>query len=70
VDLYFLNNHQYVKNEYEKLKAANPDLECYYIIVSKGKLIKYKLLMELYKRCVNAKFSEEAIDTIKFWFSN
>lgn len=70
VDLYFLNNHQYVKNEYEKLKVANPDLECYYIIVSKGKLIKYKLLMELYKRCVNAKFSEEAIDTIKFWFSN
>lgn len=70
VDLHFLNNHEYVKKEYEKIKTTNPDGECYYIIVTKGKLIKYKLLIELYKRCVKAKFSDEAIDTIKSWYSN
>ncbi|NLZ47262.1 MAG: hypothetical protein GX895_00500 [Clostridiales bacterium] len=70
VDITFLKKHEYVKKEYEKIKAANPDEEYYYIIVSKGKLIKYKLLMELYKRCVNAKFSEFAIDSIKTWYDN
>lgn len=70
VDFHFLKNHEYVKKEYDKLKATNPHGEYYYIIVSKGKLIKYKLLMELYKRCVNAKFSEVTIDTIKLWYNN
>ncbi|NLP27790.1 MAG: hypothetical protein GX370_03315 [Clostridia bacterium] len=69
VDFYFLKNYPYVKKEYEKLKALNPEEEYYYIIVSKGKLTKYKLLMEIYKRCVNAKFSEAAIDAIKIWYS-
>lgn len=64
----------------KKLKAADPEIlsrykgitdgpgqELYYLTIGSGGLRKYKLLDTLFKSCVKAAFSENAIEKIKFY---
>ncbi|OPJ63413.1 hypothetical protein [Clostridium oryzae] len=62
-----LRRHPYLVKEYNRLKKINPDAEYYLISIYRGGAIKYKLLMDIYKTCVKAKYSEAAIDNIKCW---
>ena len=63
----FLKEYAYVSHEYKKLKVLHPEESYYYIVISRGGWIKYKILMDLYKNCVKAKYSEAAIEAIKQW---
>jgi hypothetical protein len=67
VDQDFLKKYAYVSHEYKKIKLSYPEEQYYYIVISKGGLIKYRALMDLYKNCVKAKYSVEAIEAIKQW---
>ncbi|MDP4090627.1 MAG: hypothetical protein Q8930_15355 [Bacillota bacterium] len=67
VDNSFLKLHAYVSHEYIRIKQLHPENEFYYIIISKGGLHKEKLLLDIYKSCVKAKYSTDAIDCIKKW---
>lgn len=61
----FLRNHPYAAFQYQRIKILNPEKEYAFTIIKKGKLYKYELLDTIYKSCVYAIFSEEAIDKIK-----
>lgn len=65
VDQEFLKSKAYVSHEYKRIKLASLEEQYYYVVISKGGWIKYKILMELYKNCVRAKYSDEAIEAIK-----
>lgn len=64
----------------KKLKAADPEFlsryrgiadrpgqDLYYLTIGSGGLRKYKLLDTLFRSCVKASFSENAIEKIKFY---
>ncbi|MDT8715601.1 hypothetical protein IAI10_02875 [Clostridium sp. 19966] len=61
----FLKRNAQVSYEYNKLKTINPEENYYYMIISRGGNIKYKLLTDIYKVCVKAKYSKEAIEVMK-----
>lgn len=63
----FIKKYPYVSYHYVKLKKLYPEVDFYYKVIKKGGVIKYKLLTEMYKNCVKATYSEEAIDNIKKW---
>jgi hypothetical protein len=63
----FLKKYAYVSHEYKKIKLDYPEEQYYYIVIYKGGWIKYKILMDIFKSCVKAKYSEEAIEAIKLW---
>lgn len=63
----FLMKHAVFSHEYNKIKRSYPEYEYYYFVIKKGGFIKYKLLLDMYKYCVNAKFTEDAIENIKEW---
>lgn len=65
IDQEFLKNNSYVAHHYYKLKKQHPEEEYYYFIITKGGFIKYKLLDTIYKSCVSAVYTEEAIEKIK-----
>ncbi|WP_139905696.1 hypothetical protein [Clostridium thermarum] len=67
IDEEFLKKYAYVSHEYKKLKMAYPEEQYYYILIHKGGWIKYKLIMDIFKNCVRAKYSEESIEAIKLW---
>lgn len=67
VDQEFLKKYAYLSHEYKKHKLSSPEEHYYYIVISRGGCIKYKILMDLYKSCVRAKYSEAAIEAIKQW---
>ncbi|MGE5626813.1 MAG: hypothetical protein ACM3X7_01720 [Solirubrobacterales bacterium] len=66
----FLKRHTLAAFHYKKFKERQPENEYYYIIISSGGLGKYSLLNTIYKGCVNAGFSEEAIEKIKLYRDN
>lgn len=66
----FLKNHAYLAQKYYKLKTQFPENSYYYTIIRRGGLKKYPLLDLIYRSCVYAIFSEEAIDTIKYYRDN
>lgn len=61
----FLKRYPYAANEYIKLKKKDPEKFFYYIVIKKGGMKKFLLLDTLYKSCVKATFTEDAIENIK-----
>jgi hypothetical protein len=65
IDLEFLKKHVYLSHEYTRIKKLYPENNYYYIIIKSGGYYKYKLLIDTYKNCVKATFTDEAIENIK-----
>lgn len=65
VSLKFLQSHPYVSYHYNRIKSKDPEELFYYIIIRKGGFLKYSLLDTLYKSCVYAVFTDEALEKIK-----
>lgn len=61
----FLQRYPEVNHEYLKLKRMNLEENFYFQVVKKGALNKYILLEVIYKNCVKAIYTTEAIDNIK-----
>lgn len=61
----FLKNHGYIAHYYNKMKILNPEKDYFYVIIKRGKYLKYKLLDIIYKNCVYAYFTDETIEKIK-----
>ena len=57
--------YPYVAYRYKKRKIIHPEKSYFFTVIKKGKLYKYVLLDMMYRRCVNAEFTDEAIDKIK-----
>jgi len=70
VDYDFMKKYTLVAYHYKIFKSRKPEDEFYYIIVSSGGLIKYRLLNTIFKGCVYAGFSEAAIERIKLYRDN
>jgi hypothetical protein len=65
VDLQFLKNHSYAGFYYQKLKKQKPEANYYSFHIKEGKYKKYVLLDQIYRNCVRAVFTEEAVERIK-----
>lgn len=65
VDESFLNKHAYISHYYYKLKKHHLEESYYYISINKGGYHKYKLLDIIYRNCVKAQYTSEAIEIIK-----
>ncbi|QAT38971.1 hypothetical protein [Clostridium sp. JN-9] len=65
ISLNFLKNHPYISYYYSKIKKQYPEKQYYYTVIKSGRLIKYALLDAIYKSCVYAEYSEDAIEKIK-----
>ncbi|WP_446898294.1 hypothetical protein ACSVC9_15470 [Clostridium sp. LBM24168] len=70
VNLEFLKRHTYIAFNYNKLKILYPEQKFYYTIIKRAGIKKYPLLDVIYKSCVHAHFTEEAIDEIKYYREN
>jgi hypothetical protein len=65
IDIKFLQKYPYVAQMYNKIKVLDPEQEYFYITIRNGGFRKYNLLDDIYKSCVGAVFSDEAIEKIK-----
>ncbi|ERI93470.1 hypothetical protein HMPREF1982_01668 [Clostridiales bacterium oral taxon 876 str. F0540] len=65
IDMAFLNKHIYVSHYYYKIKKHQPEDSFFYIVINKGGYHKYKLLDMIYRSCVKAQYSSEAVENIK-----
>jgi hypothetical protein len=65
IDIKFLKKYPYVAQMYNKIKILDPEQEYFYITISNGGFRKYNLLDDIYKSCVGALFSDDAIEKIK-----
>ena len=65
IDISFLKKNPYVAQIYNKIKIKNPEEDYFYLVIKQGGFRKYALLDELYKSCVHAMFSDDAIEKIK-----
>ena len=65
MDITFLKKNPYVGHMYNKIKIQNPEEAIFYFTIKNGGFKKYILLNELYKSCVQAVFSDDAIEKIK-----
>lgn len=61
----FIRSYPELSFIYVRLKKINPDTEYYYLVISRGGYFKYKLLDHIYKSCVHAVFSEQAIEIVR-----
>lgn len=66
----FMTRYPYLQMVYLKLKRKNPEEKFYYIVIKAGGFYKYQLLNEIYKTCVLAKYSDDAIAKIGEFTSN
>lgn len=57
--------YPYLAHCYKKRKMMYPEKSYFFTSIKKGKFYKYVLLDMIYRRCVNAEFTDEAIDRIK-----
>ncbi|MCY6355496.1 hypothetical protein [Clostridium sp. ZS2-4] len=65
IDLKFMEKYT-LKNGYKiNSKVENLQKKYYYIIINKGGYYKYELLNLIYRYCVKAYFTDEAIEKIK-----
>lgn len=69
VDAEVLRRYAVLSHEYNIIKKLNPDRSYYYIIIKKGGFVKYKLLIDLYKNCMKARYTSSSIENIKEWLS-
>lgn len=65
IDSKFLKKYPWANKYYDNFKSVNSNKEHFYVVIDKGGYNKYKLLDSLYKYCVKAHFTEEAIRRIK-----
>lgn len=65
INIDFLTIHPYIAYYYNKIKTQYPEKQYYYAAIKSGGLIKYTLLDIIYKSCVYAEYSEDAIEKIK-----
>ncbi|AND83406.1 hypothetical protein GTH52_11310 [Clostridium tyrobutyricum] len=70
VRLEFLKRYSYIAYEYDKFKMIHPEWNIYYTVIKRGGIKKYLLLNYIYKSCVYAHFTEQAIDKIKYYRDN
>ncbi|WP_286909100.1 hypothetical protein [Clostridium sp. UBA1652] len=61
----FLKKYPMVNEEYIKIKKLNPENMFYFLIIRKGSLVKYNLLDIIFKNCVKATYTLDAIENIK-----
>lgn len=65
VDEDFLKRYIALSSEYRRLKNLYPSICFYYIKITRGKMLKYKLLDTIYKGCMQTIYTEKAIEKIK-----
>ena len=65
IDINFLKKYPYVAQRYNKIKIENPEETYFYFVIRNGGFKKYILLDDLYRSCVSAIFSGDAIEKIK-----
>jgi hypothetical protein len=70
ISINLLKNHPYIAYQYNRIKIMHPEDEYYYTIIRRGGINKYPLLDLIYKNCVYAEFTEEAVEKIKFYREN
>lgn len=70
IDINFLKKNPYVAKIYNKIKTDNLEESYFYVVIKHGGFSKYILLDELYKSCVHAVFSDDAIESIKEYREN
>ncbi|MGH4138484.1 hypothetical protein [Clostridium sp.] len=70
IDLNFCKKYPYATGMYNKIKIESPEENYFYFIITQGGLKKYILLDDLYKSCVEALFSDDAIEMIKEYREN
>lgn len=65
IDENLLKKYPYLAHKYYIIKKHHPENNYFYIIINKGGYNKYRLLDLIYKNCITAYYSEEAIERIK-----
>jgi len=65
IDVKFLKKYPDISNLYSQIKSLNPEEIYYYKVIKYGGLKKYNLLNDIFKNCVKAQYSSEAIENIK-----
>lgn len=65
VDENLLRLYPNFAQNYYRIKKRNPEENYFYIVITKGGFKKYKLLDLIYKNCVKAQYTEEAVERIK-----
>lgn len=66
IDIDFHKKYPVAARAYNKLKKINPENDYYYLVVKRGGYYKYQLLDLIYKNCVKAVYTDDAIENIKF----
>lgn len=64
VDKRFLQMYPYVAFHYYNIKKKEPQEDYFYIIIKSGGYNKYELLDIMYKNCMHAFYTEEALNRI------
>lgn len=62
----FCEKYPGVASEYLKIKNREPSYTHYYIVIKKGGFKKYLLLDLIYRNCVKAVYTENAIENLRF----
>jgi hypothetical protein len=65
VDEEFVIKNQYLSHYYYKMKKLNPEINYFFIVITKGYYHKYRLLDMIYRNCVKAYYTEETVEKIK-----
>lgn len=65
IDENFTRVHPYLAENYYRIKKQNPEEKIFYFIITKGGYEKYKLLDLIYRNCLKAQYTEEAVEVIK-----
>jgi hypothetical protein len=65
IDSKFLKKNPWANKYYDNFKSINSNKDYFYTVIDKGGYNKYELLDLLYKYCVKAHFTDEAIKGIK-----
>lgn len=62
----FYKKYPSATNDYLKIKNKEPSYTYYYIVIKKGGFKKYLLLDLIYRNCVKATYTENAIENLRF----
>lgn len=65
VDEVFIRKYPYLSQEYLKIKRHNSENIYFYIVIKKGSFEKYRFLDFIYRNCLQANYTNEAVDRIK-----
>ncbi|WP_242851435.1 hypothetical protein [Clostridium sp. DMHC 10] len=65
IDANFMKRYPYAGYHYARMKKIYPENNYCYLVFRNGGYKKYLFLNELFKQCVHADFTDEAIEQIK-----